>query len=94
MRPKRRTGYARAIISTTEGLVVAFPARPSLPLRGVRRAVTIGDFELSATGDPPFTTVSVAAARIGRVAATFRLDGAVNGLLVQVPFRIVERVSS
>jgi LacI family transcriptional regulator, gluconate utilization system Gnt-I transcriptional repressor len=56
-----------------------------------------GDFELSSASDPPFTTVSVEGARIGRDAATFLLDrlaGATNAPLVQVPFRIVERASS
>ena len=56
-----------------------------------------GDFELSAMSDPPFTTVSVEGARIGRDAATFLLDrlgGAADARQVQVPFRIVERASS
>ena len=56
-----------------------------------------GDFELSAGSEPPFTTVSVEGARIGRHAATFlldRLDGMADVRRVQVPFRIVERASS
>ncbi len=56
-----------------------------------------GDFELSAASDPPFSTVSVEGARIGRDAATFLLDrlgGASAAPRVQVPFRIVERASS
>jgi DNA-binding LacI/PurR family transcriptional regulator len=56
-----------------------------------------GDFELSSARDPPFTTVSVEGARIGRNAARFlldRLDGAATAPRVQVPFRIVERASS
>ncbi len=56
-----------------------------------------GDFELSATSDPPFTTVSVEGGRIGRHAATFvldRLGGAAEAHRVLVPFRIVERASS
>jgi LacI family gluconate utilization system Gnt-I transcriptional repressor len=56
-----------------------------------------GDFELSATSEPPFSTVSVEGARIGRDAATFLLDrlgGAMAAPHVQVPFRIVERASS
>jgi LacI family gluconate utilization system Gnt-I transcriptional repressor len=59
-----------------------------------------GDFELSAASDPPFTTVSVEGARIGRHAAAFVLERlATDGASprrqrVQVPFRIVERASS
>lgn len=56
-----------------------------------------GDFELSAASEPPFTTVSVEGAQIGRYAATFlldRLDGVADVRRVQVPFRIVERASS
>ena len=39
MRPTRPIGYAHGIISTTEGSVVAFPVRPSLPPRGARGVV-------------------------------------------------------
>jgi LacI family gluconate utilization system Gnt-I transcriptional repressor len=56
-----------------------------------------GDFELSAASDPPFTTVSVEGARIGRHAAMFvlgRLGGTAEARRVQVPFRIIERASS
>jgi len=60
-------------------------------------ACGFGDFALRSASDPPFTTVSMAGARIGRDAARFlldRLDGAATAPRVQVPFRIVERASS
>ena len=56
-----------------------------------------GDFELSATSDPPFTTVSVEGGRIGQHAAAFvldRLNGMAGARRVLVPFRIVQRASS
>jgi len=82
--------------------LVAFGALTEARANGVAvpQALAVcgfGDFELSATSDPPFTTVSVEGARIGRDAATFlldRLDGATTAPIVQVPFRIVERASS
>ena len=82
--------------------LVAFGALTEARANGVAvpQALAVcgfGDFELSAMSDPPFTTVSVEGARIGRDAATFlldRLDGATTAPLVQVPFRIVERASS
>jgi LacI family transcriptional regulator, gluconate utilization system Gnt-I transcriptional repressor len=82
--------------------LVAFGALVEARANGVavpeRLAVCgFGDFELSAASDPPFSTVSVEGARIGRHAATFvleRLGGAVAAPRVQVPFRIVERASS
>ena len=82
--------------------LVAFGALVEARANGVtvpeRLAVCgFGDFELSAMSEPPFTTVSVEGARIGRDAATFLLDrlgGAADARRVQVPFRIVERASS
>ena len=82
--------------------VLAFGALVEARLAGVavpdRLAVCgFGDFELSATSDPPFTTVSVEGTRIGRDAAAFvldRLGGETGVRQVQVPFRIVERASS
>jgi LacI family transcriptional regulator, gluconate utilization system Gnt-I transcriptional repressor len=56
-----------------------------------------GNFELSHSSEPPFTTVNVEGASIGQHAATFLLDRlAGNGTQrrVQVPFRIVERAST
>jgi LacI family gluconate utilization system Gnt-I transcriptional repressor len=82
--------------------LVAFGAMVEARANGVavpeRLAVCgFGDFELSAASDPPFTTVSVEAARIGRHAASFvldRLEGATEARRVLVPFRIIERASS
>lgn len=86
--------------------LVAFGAMVEARAQGVaipdRLAVCgFGDFELSATSEPPFSTVSVEGARIGRHAASFILErltvptGAPNPAhRVQVPFRIVERASS
>jgi LacI family transcriptional regulator, gluconate utilization system Gnt-I transcriptional repressor len=56
-----------------------------------------GDFELSATSELPFTTVSVASAGVGLRAASFimdRLSGTTEARRVLVPFRIIERASS
>jgi LacI family gluconate utilization system Gnt-I transcriptional repressor len=57
-----------------------------------------GNFELSACNEPPFTTVSVAGAEIGRTAAGFllqRLSGQTpETTQVCAPFRIVERAST
>jgi len=58
-----------------------------------------GNFELGAASEPPFSTVSVEGAEIGRTAASFllrRLGGAPPGEpdRVLVPFRIVERATT
>ena len=82
--------------------VVAFGALVEAAAHGVAvpdalAVCGFGDFELSAASDPPFTTVSVEGARIGRHAAMFvldRLDGAADARRVQVPFRVIERASS
>ncbi len=82
--------------------LVAFGAMIEARANGVavpeRLAVCgFGDFELSATSEPPFTTVSVEGARIGQHAAAFvldRLNGMAGARRVLVPFRIVERASS
>jgi LacI family gluconate utilization system Gnt-I transcriptional repressor len=93
-------GPAVALFCSSD--LVAFGALAEARANGVavpeRLAVCgFGDFELSAASEPPFTTVSVEGARIGRHAATFlldRLDGVEDVRRVQVPFRIVERASS
>jgi LacI family gluconate utilization system Gnt-I transcriptional repressor len=95
------TRQARVVLLCSSDLV-AFGALADARANGVavpeRLAVCgAGEFELSSASDPPFTTVSVEGARIGRDAARFlldRLDGATTAPRVQVPFRIVERASS
>jgi LacI family gluconate utilization system Gnt-I transcriptional repressor len=82
--------------------LVAFGALVEAQANGVavpgRLAVCgFGDFELSATSNPPLTTVSVEGARIGWCAASFvldRLGGVEEARRVQVPSRIIERASS
>ncbi len=82
--------------------LVAFGALTEARANGVaipgRLAICgFGAFELSATCDPPFTTVSVEGARVGRHAATFvldRLGGVAGKPRVEVPFHIIERESS
>ena len=56
-----------------------------------------GDFELSRSGEPPFTTVRVDGAEIGRVAAELllaRIQGAAPPGRVLVPFEILPRSST
>ena len=56
-----------------------------------------GDFEIAAVNEPPFTTITVEAARIGHDAAEIilmRLAGDNAQRCVEVPFRIVQRASS
>ncbi len=57
-----------------------------------------GDFEISRSGEPAFTTVSVDGAAMGRIAAEHLLarmtDGAAVARRVLVPFRIVARAST
>jgi LacI family gluconate utilization system Gnt-I transcriptional repressor len=58
-----------------------------------------GNFELGAANEPPFSTVSVEGAEIGRTAAGFllrRLSGAParEDDRIHVPFRIIERAST
>ena len=82
--------------------LVAFGALTEARANGIavpdRLAICgFGAFELSATCDPPFTTVSVEGAQIGQHAARFvldRLDGATGKPRVEVPFHIIERGSS
>lgn len=82
--------------------LVAFGALTEARANGVaipdRLAICgFGAFELSAMCEPPFTTVSVEGARIGRHAANFvldRLGGATAKPRVEVPFHIIERGSS
>ena len=85
--------------------MLAFGAITEARLHGVaipeRLAVCgFGNFELSAASEPPFTTVSVEGAQIGRTAAAFLLRRLTGGARtgaegrVNVPFRIVERTSA
>ncbi len=56
-----------------------------------------GDFELSRSTEPPFTTVSVDGAEMGRVAAEnllARMNGRGAARRVLVPFRIISRQST
>ena len=58
-----------------------------------------GNFELGAANEPPFTTVNVEGAEIGRTAAAFllrRLGGAParDDDRIHVPFHIIERAST
>lgn len=56
-----------------------------------------GDFEIAAANEPPFTTITVEAARIGEDAAQIilaRLSGDAAQRCIEVPFRIVQRASS
>jgi LacI family transcriptional regulator, gluconate utilization system Gnt-I transcriptional repressor len=96
-----RDGRAPVALFCSSDLV-AFGAMTEARANGVavpdRLAICgFGDFELSSTSDPPFTTVSVEGATIGQHAATFvldRLGGAAGARRVDVPFHIVERASS
>ena len=84
--------------------LLAFGAITEARVRGIdvpgQLAVCgFGNFELGAANEPPFTTVSVEGAEIGRTAAGFllrRLSGAParEADRVHVPFRIVERAST
>lgn len=84
--------------------LLAFGAITEARVRGIDVPALLsvcgfGNFELGAANEPPFTTVSVEGAEIGRTAAGFllrRLSGAParEGDRVHVPFRIVERAST
>jgi LacI family gluconate utilization system Gnt-I transcriptional repressor len=84
--------------------LLAFGAITEARLRGIGVPAQLsvcgfGNFELSAANEPPFTTVNVEGAEIGRTAAGFllrRLSGAParEEDRVHVPFRIVERAST
>jgi LacI family transcriptional regulator, gluconate utilization system Gnt-I transcriptional repressor len=84
--------------------LLAFGAITEAGTRGVAVPAQLsvcgfGNFELGAASEPPFTTVSVEGAEIGRTAASFllrRLGGAPPGDTdrVLVPFRIVERATT
>jgi LacI family gluconate utilization system Gnt-I transcriptional repressor len=84
--------------------LLAFGAITEARVRGIAVPAQLsvcgfGNFELGATNEPPFTTVSVEGAEIGRTAASFllrRLGGAPprDEDRLQVPFRIVERAST
>jgi LacI family transcriptional regulator, gluconate utilization system Gnt-I transcriptional repressor len=94
----RRTGLfcssdMLAFGAITEARVRGIPVPAQLSVCG------FGNFELGAANDPPFTTVSVEGAEIGRTAAGFllrRLSGAAprDADRIHVPFRIVERAST
>ena len=84
--------------------MLAFGAITEARVRGIdvpgRLAVCgFGNFELGAANEPPFSTVSVEGAEIGRTAAGFllrRLSGAParEDDRIHVPFRIIERAST
>ncbi len=82
--------------------LVAFGALTEARLRGIavpeQLAVCgFGDFELSRSGDPPFTTVRVDGAEIGRIAAEqllARMNGAATPGRVLLPFTILPRGST
>ena len=79
--------------------LVAFGALTEARLRGIevpqRLAICgFGDFEISRSGHPAFTTVRVDGAEIGRAAAEHllaRIQGALVPGRVKVPFEIVSR---
>ncbi len=81
---------------------VAFGVITEAMVRGLavpdRLAVCgFGDFEISRSSEPPFTTVSVDGAEMGRVAAAnllARMRGATVPHRVLVPFRIICRASA
>jgi LacI family gluconate utilization system Gnt-I transcriptional repressor len=84
--------------------MLAFGAITEARVRGIAVPAQLsvcgfGNFELGATNEPPFSTVSVEGGEIGRTAAGFllrRLGGGATGETdrVLVPFRIVERAST
>lgn len=84
--------------------MLAFGAMTEARIRGIAVPARLcvcgfGDFELGAANDPPFTTVSVEGAEVGRTAAGMllrRLGGAPQSDAdrVHVPFRILERAST
>jgi LacI family gluconate utilization system Gnt-I transcriptional repressor len=82
--------------------MLAFGAIVEAALHGIavpdRLAVCgFGNFELSQTVEPPFTTVNVEGGLIGRNAADFllaRFAGQGGAQQVRVPFKIVERAST
>jgi LacI family transcriptional regulator, gluconate utilization system Gnt-I transcriptional repressor len=56
-----------------------------------------GDFEIAAANEPPFTTITVEAARVGQDAADIilaRIAGDNTQRCIRVPFRILQRESS
>lgn len=79
--------------------LVAFGALTEARIRGIAVPEQLaicgfGDFEISRSGEPAFTTVRVDGAEIGRVAATqllARINGATVPGRVLVPFRIISR---
>jgi len=103
----RSRAAARALLDAFKGRVavccssdtVAFGTITEARLRGLRipddvAVCGFGDIELSRESVPPFTTVSVDGAGIGRTAAEFllaRLQGNESPRRVHIPFRIVAR---
>ncbi len=95
---RRRTGLFCSSDLLAFGAITEARAR-SLAVPGLLSVCGFGNFELGAASEPPFTTVSVEGAEIGRTAAGFllrRLSGAParEDDRVHVPFRIVERAST
>jgi LacI family transcriptional regulator, gluconate utilization system Gnt-I transcriptional repressor len=106
---RQAMGALAAALTCRTGLfcssdMLAFGAITEARMRGIDvpsqlSVCGFGNFELGATNEPPFTTVSVEGAEIGRTAAGFllrRLSGApaLDDDRVHVPFRIVERAST
>ncbi len=106
---RQAMGALAAALTCRTGLfcssdMLAFGAITEARMRGIDvpsqlSVCGFGNFELGATNEPPFTTVSVEGAEIGRTAAGFllrRLSGAParDDDRVHVPFRIVERAST
>ncbi|MGE0222879.1 MAG: LacI family DNA-binding transcriptional regulator [Acetobacteraceae bacterium] len=95
-------GRRTALFCSSDQL--AFGAMTEARIQGVavpdRLAVCgFGNFELSAASDPPFTTVNIEGATIGRRAAEMLLrrlagEAAREPAHVQVPYAIVERGST
>ena len=106
---RQAMGALAATLTRRTGLfcssdMLAFGAITEARVRGIAvpeqlSVCGFGNFELGATNEPPFTTVSVEGAEIGRTAAGFllrRLSGAPprDDDRVHVPFRIIERAST
>jgi LacI family gluconate utilization system Gnt-I transcriptional repressor len=106
---RQALGALAAALTRRTGLfcssdLLAFGALTEARMRGIAvpgllSVCGFGNFELGAANEPPFTTVSVEGAEIGRTAAGFllrRLSGAPprEDDRIHVPFRIVERATT
>jgi LacI family transcriptional regulator, gluconate utilization system Gnt-I transcriptional repressor len=106
---RQAMGTLAAALTRRTGLfcssdLLAFGAITEARVRGIDVPAQLsvcgfGNFELGSANEPPFTTVSVEGAEIGRTAAGFllrRLGGAParEDDRIHVPFRIVERAST